>query len=177
MNLRIAITTASFLTLTSAVPTFTCTRTSPVSPEEVVQKADVIVRATAESLVQAASVPNSSDPDSTVQFRVLEIIRGEIPGYHFDLRGTLVDTDDFNDQQPPYKFVRPEGRGGSCYATSYRTGAQFLLLMKKTQRGFTVEWYALGPVNEQLHSTDDPWLLWVRAQSRQPATFGIGPNS
>ena len=177
MNLRIAMTTASFVTLTCGVGTFPCSIGHPVSPEEVVQKADVIVRATAESLVHAASVPNSSDPDSTVQFKVLEVIRGEMPEHHFDLRGALVDTDDFNDQKPPYKFVRPDGRKGSCYATSYRAGAQFLLMMKKTQRGFTVEWYALGPVNEQLHSTDDPWLIWVRAQSRQPATIGIVPNS
>jgi hypothetical protein len=118
-----------------------------------------------------------SDPDSTVRFKVLEVIRGEMPGDHFDLRGALVDTDDFNDQKSPYKFVRPDGRKGSCYATSYRTGAQFLLMLKSTQRSFTVEWYALGPVNEQLHSTDDPWLLWVRAQSRQPATVEIRPNS
>jgi hypothetical protein len=39
------------------------------------------------------------------------------------------------------------------------------LLLKNNRDGeLTVYWYALGPVNEQLHSLDDPWLLWVRKQ-------------
>jgi hypothetical protein len=29
-----------------------------------------------------------------------------------------------------------------------------------------VNWYALAPVNEQLHSDVDPWLLWVREQTQ-----------
>jgi hypothetical protein len=29
---------------------------------------------------------------------------------------------------------------------------------------YTVNWYALGPVNEQLRSAEDPWLLWVREE-------------
>jgi hypothetical protein len=40
------------------------------------------VRATAESLVYAASVPNSSDPDSRVRFKVQEVIRGEMSEDH-----------------------------------------------------------------------------------------------
>jgi hypothetical protein len=27
-----------------------------------------------------------------------------------------------------------------------------------------VNWYALGPVNEQLRSATDPWLVWVKQQ-------------
>jgi hypothetical protein len=30
--------------------------------------------------------------------------------------------------------------------------------------GYTVNWYALGPVNEQLRSANDPWVQWVRQQ-------------
>lgn len=177
MNLRIAMTTASLITLTCGTHSFPCSTEHPISPEEIVRRADVIVRATAESLVYAASVPNSSDPDSRVRFKVQEVIRGEMPEDHFDLRGALVDTDDFNDLKPPYKFVRPDGRGGNCFAYSYRSGAQFLLMLKETKwRGYTVEWYALGPVNEQLHSAEDPWLIWVRAQARQPTSVGVGPS-
>ena len=44
-------------------------------------------------------------------------------------------------------------------ANSYRRGGQFVLFLKKTKAGeLTVNWYALAPVNEQLHSDDDPWL-------------------
>ena len=31
-----------------------------------------------------------------------------------------------------------------------------------TITAYTVNWYALGPVNEQLRSAGDPWLAWVR---------------
>jgi len=53
----------------------------------------------------------------------------------------------------------------AVFANSYRSGGEFLLLLKKRQSGeLTLNWYVLGPVNEQLHSTNDPWLLWVREQ-------------
>ena len=63
----------------------------------------------------------------------------------------------------PYRFVRPGGRGGSCFANSYRRGAQFLLFLKKGWAGFTTNFSALGPTNEQLTGVDDPWVKWVRA--------------
>jgi len=134
-----------------------------------VNQADVIVRAIAEKYDVAPKNPNlvtTGVPDSTVLFHVLEVIRGHartdltLPGY-------LSDKDDFNDHPSPYNFVRPGGRAGSCIANTYRSGAQFLLLLKKEQSGeLTANWYALGPVNEQLHSTNDPWLLWVRTEAR-----------
>jgi hypothetical protein len=136
-----------------------------------VNNADVIVRARAVEYATPPSNPNlwtTGVPDSRIHFKVIERIRGPemselvLPGY-------LVDRDDFNDHPPPYTFVRPGGRAGSCFANSYRAGAQFLLFLKKTKDGeFTVNWYALGPVNEQLHSDDDPWLIWVREQAAGP---------
>jgi hypothetical protein len=42
-----------------------------------------------------------------------------------------------------------------------------LMLKKKQSGGYTVNWYALAPVNEQLHSINDPWLLWVREQAKK----------
>jgi hypothetical protein len=138
---------------------FPCQRATPVSSVEIVNQADVIVRAIAERYDVAPQNPNlvtTGVPDSTVHFHVLEVIRGEartdltLPGY-------LSERDDFNDHPSPYKFVRLGGRAGSCIANTYRLGAQFLLLLKKDQFGeLTVNWYALGPVNEQLHSTNDP---------------------
>ncbi len=108
-------------------------------------------------------------PDSHVRFEKLEMIRGReasgliLPGY-------LVQQDDFNDQQAPYTFVRPGGRAGSCFANSYRQGAEYLLFLKRTKTGtLTVNWAALAPVNEQLHSSDDVWLAWVRAQASRAA--------
>ena len=86
----------------------------------------------------------------------LEVIRGGEQS-ELTLPGYLTDTDDFNDQPSPYNFVCPTGRYGSCFANSYRVGAQFLLLLKKLSSGEpTVNWYALGSTNEQLYSSSDP---------------------
>ena len=131
--------------------------------------ADAIVRARAAEYAVAPSdtLGTTGTPDSRIRCKVIERIRGSVPS-DLILPGYLVDRDDFNDQRPPYTFVRPNGRAGSCFANSYRSGGQFLLLLKKTKSGeFTVNWYALGPVNEQLHSDEDPWLLWVREQAHQ----------
>lgn len=134
-----------------------------------VREAQVIIRATPEFYVRAATDPLSYDPDSKIQFKVLEVIRGEITENHVVLTGALVDTDDFNDEDSPYKFVRPNGRGGSCFASSYRSNGQFLLMLQKNPDGeLTAKWYPLAPVNEQLHSGDDPWLLWVRKEAQKP---------
>jgi len=39
-----------------------------------------------------------------------------------------------------------------------------LVLRRTSGEIYTVNWYALGPVNEQLRSPNDPWLVWVREQ-------------
>jgi len=152
---------------------YPCQRVTPVSSMDMVNQADVILRVSAVEYAVKPGNPNvltTGVPDSTIRFKVLEVIRGGtqpeliLPGY-------LTDTDDFNDQPPPYDFVRPGGRRGSCFANSYRLGSQFLLLLQKRQSGeLTVNWYALGPVNEQLHSTNDPWLLWVQEQVQKQNT-------
>jgi len=151
----------------SATFAFPCQRADPVSSVDMVRQADLILRVMA---VEYAIAPRNlnerttGEPDSRIRFKVLEVIRGGerseliFPGY-------LSETDDFNDHPSPYNAVRPTGRHGSCFANSYRLGAQFLLLLKKLPSGErAVNWYALGPTNEQLHSSSDPWLLWVREQ-------------
>jgi hypothetical protein len=144
-----------------------------------VKEADVIVRAIAKQYDVASKDPNSwttGEPDSRVRFEVLEVIRGKTLA-NLILPGYLSDEDDFNDHASPYNFVRPGGRHGSCFANTYRSGAQFLLVLKKKQSGeLTVNWYPLGPVNEQLHSTTDPWLLWVRAEAQKAKSVKSAQN-
>lgn len=146
-----------------------CSVTGITSNIDLVSSADAVVRAKAVQYAKrpAANVWTTGVPDSRVRFKVMEVIRGlhiselVLPGY-------LVQQDDFNDQQPPYTFVRPSGRSGSCFANSYRDGAEYLLFLKKRNTGeLTVNWAALAPVNEQLHSSDDAWLVWVRRQAKQ----------
>jgi hypothetical protein len=141
-----------------------------------VRDADTLVRVLAveyETPPADLSMRTTGVPESRIRFSVLEVIRGQGIEKEIVLPGYLSDRDDFNDQPPPYSFVRPNGRSGSCFANTYRTGAQFLLVLKKTKDGdYTVNWYALGPVNEQLRSDTDPWLVWVR----QEAHRGVVPN-
>jgi hypothetical protein len=171
MNVGLAEVTALVAMMVCAVDAYPCKTARLVSNVDMVREADAIVRATAEDYTPALRNRGSREgfePDSRIRFKVLEVVRGQITGDHLVLPGVLVDTDDFNDYASPYNGVRPDGRRGSCFASSYRSGGQFLFMLKKRSDGvFTVNWYPLAPVNEQLHSAYDPWLLWVRKQVRE----------
>jgi hypothetical protein len=172
MNVRLAGVMVLVASMVCALDAYPCKTARSVSNVDMVREADAIVRATAEDYAPAPRNPGSQEgfePDSRIRFKVLEVVRGQVIGNHLVLPGVLVDTDDFNDYASPYNGVRPDGRRGSCFARSYRSGGQFLLMLKKRSDGvFTVNWYPLAPVNEQLHSADDPWLLWVRKQAKAP---------
>ena len=143
-------------------PASGCQRVGAFSFDEIFS-ADVIVRVTAVKYVIApGDMRTTGEPESTVEFKVEEILKGEKVQDSITLHGYLSETDDFNDIEVPYKFVRPNGRHGSCFANTYKQGAQFLLFMKKQGGELTTNISALGPTNEQLHGEDDPWLLWTR---------------
>lgn len=129
---------------------------------------DVIVRVVAEDYARSPENPDvrtTGEPDSRVRFRILEILKGVETAREVVLPGYLVDVDDFNDRPAPYNFVRSNGRSGSCFANSYRRNGQFLLMLKRLDAGgYTVNWDALAPVNEQLRSENDHWLAWVRRE-------------
>jgi hypothetical protein len=147
-----------------------CSVAKITSNVDLVRQADAVIRAKAVEYARSPSDPNlwtTGVPDSMVRFKEVEVIRG-VDASGLILPGYLVQKDDFNDQQAPYSFVRPGGRAGSCFANSYREGAEYLLFLKKTNSGhFTVNWAALAPVNEELHSSEDAWLIWAREQARR----------
>ena len=128
--------------------------------------AEALVRATAVRYLASTAAGNQAAwaPASAVEFKVEEVLRGSDVPASIALGGSLVDWDDFNENPVPYKFVRPGGRRGSCYASTYKQGAQFLLFLKKTAGGYTSDIVPLGPTNEQLRSETDPWLLWVKVR-------------
>ena len=133
-----------------------------------------------EALVRSASVialaratPNALD--GTVEFQIVETLKGSIDVPLIRLDGTLADHDDFNEKEPPYEFVRMDGRRGDCHASTYRPGALYLLLLKaandvhpsyRPSHGlpFTAYWSPLAPTNEQVHGRTDQWVAWVRKQ-------------
>jgi hypothetical protein len=165
----------SFVSLALAAFMFPSTvlacRAPPPSPTAMVSRAEIIVRATADEYVKApvGDLRHLNEPsDSEIEFSIKEILKGETVPSTIILNGYLTARDDFNDRPVPYDFVRPGGRGGSCSAYEYTQGAEFLLFLKKVDGRLTIRWYALAPTNEQLHSVDDPWIGWVKAQLKSP---------
>jgi len=150
-----------------------CTRSGPVIISHACEIAEYIVRATALVYSQPPTNPNlrtTGVPASKVAFRVEEILKGDSLGSPIEPNGYLTDKDDFNDHPVPYNFVRRNGRAGSCFANEYKQGAQYLLFLKSSSHvqwpgvttSYTVDIDALAPVNEQLHSSDDPWVYYIK---------------
>jgi len=164
--------------LSNAGAVFPCRTDVHYDPKRMVAAADLILRVIA---VEYSGPPPSARlrigpaglPDSDIRFQVDEVVKGSYDKTVILLPGYLGVGDDWNPQNPPYTSVRPSGKGGSCFANTYRRGGEFLLMLKKwypakgSRRlldGYTIQWYPLGPVNEQVRSSDDPWVQWVREQ-------------
>ena len=148
-----------------------------------VERADVIVRAVAVDSAQAEAVelqqgefPVPPFHEHRIDFRTTEVLRGPWPDSVFALPGRVVDQDDFNRDEAPYGMVRPSGQRGDCFATEYRIGSEYLLMLRPLapdspvhgRFSMTVWWMALGPTNEQIRGADDPWVRWVRDQLPAP---------
>lgn len=135
---------------------------------EFVDRAAVIVRAEA---IGADSVAFSRGDSvrwfSGVRLAVREVIRDSVPGGQLVLPGRIVDDDDFNRRPVPYQIVRSSGQRGDCYASEYKLGAQYLLLLARNSRGLTVQWVPLAPVNEQIIGPEDAWVRWVRERANR----------
>ena len=145
-----------------------CSLRKPPSSEEMCRGAAYVVRVTSlrYATAPAGGLWTTGTPDSTVVFRVEEVLKGAGLPPKLAIKGYLSDYDDFKDHPPPYRFVRPDGRHGSCFANSYKRGAQFLLFLQKLGDEYTPYWYALGPVNEQLHGGSDLWVVWAKRYLR-----------
>jgi hypothetical protein len=137
------------------------------TPRDYVQLADAIVRVKARgyvSIPEERSFDPKGQPTARVRFEVLEVLKGTDIGQEVVLPAFLADSDDFNPNPVPYSLARP-GSQGTCYADWYRTGGEFLLLLREISPAeFTVRWAGLAPLNEQLRGEGDPWLVWVREQ-------------
>ena len=130
-----------------------------------VEGADVIARARAGKYLrraEAKSYGHVTPAGVEMEFRVVEVLKGEGVPSTLTIHGHLIKADDFNDRPVPYDFVRPGGRGGMCSAYEYKKGGEYLLFLRSKGGRLTPYWYALAPVNEQLRSAEDPWLIWVK---------------
>lgn len=149
-------------------PALACKIAGKPSPIEMVAGAELIVRATAVEYAVPANGTSRTTGLPGIRFRVESVLKGTYQLPELVLPGFLTNQDDWNDLPSPYSMVRKHGRSGNCFANDYRQGSQFLLVLKLgSNKQYTVNWYPLGPVNEQLRSPDDPWLRWVREQTAQ----------
>ena len=144
---------------------------------EMVDEADVIVRAVAVDSARLEELESNRYPFQTYQFRIdfrtTEVLRGPLPDSVFTLPGSVVDLDDFNTLPVPYRMVRSSGQRGDCFSREYRIGGEYLFLLKRglpadTSYAMTAWWMPLGPTNEPIHGADDPWVGWVRYQLSAP---------
>ena len=129
-----------------------------------IETSDLILRVTA---LEYATPPAERNeilvggfPDSTVRFLVEEVVKGEYEFSDIVLPGYLRQHDNWNADEVPY--TSGTGTGGSCYSSWYRQHGQHLLVLKNVANGYSSRWFALGPANEQLRSSDDAWISWVR---------------
>jgi hypothetical protein len=129
-----------------------------------VREAEAIVRATAVRQLPRDPHASWSPVQTRIEFRVEEVLKGGKIPRKLISPGEISEADDFNDLTVPYRGGRPDTRDGDCVAQHYRRGGQFLLMLQRKQGLLTPYWAAVAPVNEQLRSTRDPWLLWVRRQ-------------
>lgn len=125
--------------------------------EALVRETPVIVRATA-----VRQVPVSGAQMPGMVFRVVEVLKGEQVPDSLVFAGYVHDADDYNPGPVPYAYRRNGNVGGSCYAYSYKPGAEYLLFLGRFRWGLTPYHSIFSPTNEQLRGPDDPWLKWVR---------------
>jgi hypothetical protein len=155
--------------LGTATQAFPCSVVGPLpTPEILIQRAALIVHVKADR--QGPGL-------GKIRFRVIGVHKGSLSSRELVLNGRLDDADDFNDRPIPYRFVRPGGRSGNCYAHGYRKGAEYLLLLQSDSAGvWSPYWAALSLTNEQIRGTVDPWLTWVVEQIKQTPSVSLPRN-
>jgi hypothetical protein len=138
-----------------------------MSPEELIKRSQIIVRATALGYFRPPTLPRVGrgpifpngplDYRGTIRFRVDEVIKGKLPSDIVELEGRLVHDDDFNETAVPYRSARKS-------PDDYVSRAEYLLMLRESGREVNVWWAAPSASNEQIHGENDPWVRWVTRQ-------------
>jgi hypothetical protein len=157
--------------LAVAAPAWPCSVVGPLpSAERLVGDAEVIVWVRVEGLSATPGRGGSllATSPTQVRFAILEVLKGSLSPSKIEFDGSLTDRDDRNDRPVPYDFIRPGGRGGNCFALTYRADADYLLFLRHSERSdaqpnqLTPYWAPLSPTNEQLlGGATDAWFVWV----------------
>ena len=159
-----------------AAPAWPCSVMEPLpSAERLIADAEVIARVRAEDLSATPGQPGIMGGSPTqVRFAIIELLKGRLASSTIEFNRSLTDRDDRNDRPVPYDFIRPGGRHGNCFALAYRSGAEYLLLLRRgahpsyaQPNDLTPYWAPLSPTNEQLiDGASDAWFVWVSQKLR-----------
>jgi hypothetical protein len=156
------VTRWCFVALTAVVAlppaALPCSVIHRVTPEELVKEAQTIVRVR----VVGHAHGGISVPYGPVSLEVLQRLKGADLSTPLSVLGYTNKYEGPNQSKPPYKFVRPGGQHGNCFAHDYKPGAEYLLFLREG----TPYWAPLAAVNEEVKGADDPWVLWVKAALR-----------
>jgi len=129
-----------------------------MSPEELVKRSQVIVRATALGYFRPPTLERAGRPEvpnsGAVRFRVDKVIKGRFDAATLDLDGRVIAKDDVNEAAVPYRVARKSH-------DSYVTGAEYLLMLREGVRGYDVTWASPSASNEPIRGENDAWLKWV----------------
>jgi hypothetical protein len=178
MTCRIALLVTAVI-VASVHPALACFQMQG-APRTLVSDADVIVRVRVVSTADASGSSSiRSNGERSIRFQILEQLKGDVL-FDIAVPGTLTDRSDMNDLPVPYGMVRPDGRGGGCFARTYQPGGEYLLLLRKVDGTLTPYWAPLGATNEQIRGEHDPWVDWVREQigsGRQKAGRLVGSGA
>jgi hypothetical protein len=161
---------ALFALLLAGFPAGACTVKEIIQPQLLVAQAQAIYYVKADGYVVPLRLLQRGQTPK-IRFTLLSVIKGATPKGPLQFAGVLTRADDRNDQPVPYDFVRSAGRRGMCFATEYRAGAEYLMLIK----GGTPYWARLSPTNEQVFGPADAWLKWVKQQAAQRSV--VRPNN
>jgi hypothetical protein len=176
MKIRAAMF-AAFMLLVSAPDADACSPRRINTPLELVALSDGIYLVTAISYSQSPTADPmrpSPLPTSHIQFRILEVLKGHRI-QSLSAPGGLSKRSDFNEGLVPYTFVRSEGTGGDCFASTFHLGSQYLLIALNG----SPYWSPLAPTTEQVKGPSDLWVRWVRGallQSPSRPNNSFKPN-
>lgn len=125
----------------------------------------MIVRARAIGLGPAQDLPLfGRTMGKSIEFEIHEVLKGDRDRSRLFVPDDSTTQSDFNSGAVPFRIVRSNGQRGNCIATSYKIGADYLLLLRSQHGVLNPYWAPLAPLNEQINGRDDPWVQWVREQ-------------
>lgn len=123
---------------------------------ELVEDADAIVIAKSQRLLRSSA-------GDRIKFVVDDVIKGDITtGEELVFRGTHAAHTEPTGEVDDFSLPRRGAFAGGCIAYDYSLWGRYLLILKKSERGWGLAGYPFTRVNEQVSGARDDWEVAVR---------------